>query len=460
MFNPVLRLFNLTKANIETEPEHYVAIKNGEIIKTAIPSPPTLPTNTSDLTNDGEDGVNPFITANDVDESKWDIVFDNQYGLRLPTETEWDNERLSWGSNNSAGAFASPLKLPVSGVRSNTNGSLFDVGTFGYYWSSSVKSEPLSGTVSGILFFTSSAASTDTLSRAYGSSVRLIVNGTFTLAEFQADYENETFEFQGLDYGFVYNSTTERIWLDRNLGASQVAASSTDSDSYGDLYQWGRSPDGHQVRTSALHDGDVDGKPTFAKESGDWDGKFITTTSSINDWLDPQDNNLWQGLDGFNESFDIGEKLIGKDGLKASYLDLQDLPDAPDPTTLQEAYDEEVPDLETDPDTLLAVKDDEVVQYDIDNINKYIIPTLTDSNEITFDRLRVFGELSDPRTGTLTDDLTGGLQGIVQKIYLDEDDIPAGWILIGGELDDSGVNIIFCELNSEGDVEYWVTQEQ
>jgi hypothetical protein len=130
------------------------------------------------------------------------------------------------------------------------------------------------------------------------------------------------------------------------------------------------------------------------------------------------------------------------------------------PTTLQEAYDAEVPDLETDPDTLLAVKDDEVVQYDIDNINKYIIPTLTDSNEITFDRLRVFGELSDPRTGTLTDDLTGGLQGIVQKIYLDEDDIPAGWILIGGELDDSDVNIIFCELNSEGDVEYWVTQEQ
>jgi len=115
---------------------------------------------------------------------------------------------------------------------------------------------------------------------------------------------------------------------------------------------------------------------------------------------------------------------------------------------------------EPDPDTLLAVKDDEVVQYDIDNINKYIIPTLTDSNEITFDRLRVFGELSDPRTGTLTDDLTGGLQGIVQKIYLDEDDIPAGWILIGGELDDSDVNIIFCELNSDGDVEYWVTQEQ
>ena len=29
------------------------------------------------------------------------------------------------------------------------------------------------------------------------------------------------------------------IWMDRNLGAIQVATSSTDADAYGDLYQWG-----------------------------------------------------------------------------------------------------------------------------------------------------------------------------------------------------------------------------
>jgi hypothetical protein len=32
-------------------------------------------------------------------------------------------------------------------------------------------------------------------------------------------------------------STTGKIWMDRNLGASEVANSTTDAASYGDLYQ-------------------------------------------------------------------------------------------------------------------------------------------------------------------------------------------------------------------------------
>jgi hypothetical protein len=48
----------------------------------------------------------------------------------------------------------------------------------------------------------------------------------------------------------VINPITGRTWMDRNLGASQVATSSTDANSYGDLYQWGRRADGHQCRTS------------------------------------------------------------------------------------------------------------------------------------------------------------------------------------------------------------------
>ena len=34
-------------------------------------------------------------------------------------------------------------------------------------------------------------------------------------------------------------SPTGKIWMDKNLGATQVATSSTDAASYGDLYQWG-----------------------------------------------------------------------------------------------------------------------------------------------------------------------------------------------------------------------------
>ncbi|WP_372934176.1 hypothetical protein, partial [Mariniphaga sediminis] len=41
----------------------------------------------------------------------------------------------------------------------------------------------------------------------------------------------------------VTNATTGKTWMDRNLGASQVATSSTDIAAYGDLYQWGRAAD-------------------------------------------------------------------------------------------------------------------------------------------------------------------------------------------------------------------------
>ena len=42
-----------------------------------------------------------------------------------------------------------------------------------------------------------------------------------------------------------------RIWLQQNLGSSQVATSFDDAISYGDLFQWGRWDDGHQLRNSA-----------------------------------------------------------------------------------------------------------------------------------------------------------------------------------------------------------------
>jgi hypothetical protein len=61
-------------------------------------------------------------------------------GYRVPTETELNNQRVSWSSNNPAGAIASPLKLPMAGYRLHSNGSLVTVGTFGGYWSSAVSS--------------------------------------------------------------------------------------------------------------------------------------------------------------------------------------------------------------------------------------------------------------------------------------------------------------------------------
>ena len=216
------------------------------------------------------------------------------YGVKLntPTETEWEAERLSWTSNTDVGAFGSVLKLSATGRRNHSNGSLAAAGVFGYYWSSTVSSVN-----SRALFFHSSSAAITNLGRAYGFSVRLIVEGMFTQNEYNSYYSTKTIEHSGLIYGFVYNTTTKKIWLDRNLGATQVATSLDDSAAYGDLYQWGRPFDGHQSRISLNHDGDTLGKPSTEYETGTWDSKFITTSVSLRDWLSVQDTSLLQNRD-------------------------------------------------------------------------------------------------------------------------------------------------------------------
>ena len=100
----------------------------------------------------------------------------------------------------------------------------------------------------------------------------------------------------------VLNPITGRYWMDRNLGASQVATSSTDENSYGDLYQWGRGADGHQCR---------DALTTTILSSTDQpeNGLFILATSGPYDWRSPQNNNLWQGVEGVNNPCPTGYRI-------------------------------------------------------------------------------------------------------------------------------------------------------
>jgi len=97
-------------------------------------------------------------------------------------------------------------------------------------------------------------------------------------------------------------SVTGKVWMDRNLGATQVATSSTDEDGFGDYYQWGRDTDGHQMKTSdgtvMLSDSDVPGH-----------GNFILTSSTPFDWRAPQNDNLWQGVIGINNPCPSGYRL-------------------------------------------------------------------------------------------------------------------------------------------------------
>lgn len=97
----------------------------------------------------------------------------------------------------------------------------------------------------------------------------------------------------------VINPLTGKTWMDRNLGASQTATSITDVLAYGDLYQWGRGADGHQCRNS----------PTTRVQSSTnqaINGFFIV---ELNDWRNPKNDDLWQGVNGINNPCPNGYRL-------------------------------------------------------------------------------------------------------------------------------------------------------
>ena len=116
---------------------------------------------------------NPYDWRNPQNNNLWQGVYGTNNpcpeGFRIPTAAEWDAERTSWSSKNSAGAFASPLKLPVAGYRDNSNGSLGGVGSHGVYWSSNVN-----GTFAQYLYFYSGNAAMNNYYRADGNSVRCL----------------------------------------------------------------------------------------------------------------------------------------------------------------------------------------------------------------------------------------------------------------------------------------------
>lgn len=111
-------------------------------------------------------------------------------------------------------------------------------------------------------------------------------------------YENNAWSGCGFTIP-TETSPTGKVWMARNLGASRVAASSTDTASYGDLYQWGRGGDGHQLRTSTT-------TTTVAVGSDPGHGSFILGSS---DWLATHDDTLWQGVNGVNNPCPKGYRV-------------------------------------------------------------------------------------------------------------------------------------------------------
>lgn len=88
-----------------------------------------------------------------------------------------------------------------------------------------------------------------------------------------------------------------KCWLDRNLGATQVATAYNDANAFGWYFQWGRGADGHQI-VSPL-------SPVVAGSSlvtlPAPPNNFLTNVDGSGSWYNgPLPDALWQGISGTN----------------------------------------------------------------------------------------------------------------------------------------------------------------
>ncbi len=114
-----------------------------------------------------------------------------------------------------------------------------------------------------------------------------------------------------ISYANTVVSTTGKIWMDRNLGATRVANSSTDYLAYGSLYQWGRGSDGHELITwtNSTTGTPVNGTTsTLSSIDQPANGNFIFSNNS-GDWRSATNDNLWQGVSGVNNPCPTGYRI-------------------------------------------------------------------------------------------------------------------------------------------------------
>jgi hypothetical protein len=124
------------------------------------------------------------------------------------------------------------------------------------------------------------------------------------------------FSFTASAIGTIASAVTNKIWMDRNLGASRQATSSTDHLAYGSLYQWGRRSDGHQIIDWNGNSATVNGKSagdasniTSTKSDNPADAKFIISDSSSDDWRVNPNDALWAGYSGVNNPCPAGFRV-------------------------------------------------------------------------------------------------------------------------------------------------------
>jgi len=177
------------------------------------------------------------------------------------------------------------------------NNKTIEIGTTGVFSSS------LTGLSVGTVYYVRAYATTSS-GTAYGVQMSF---GTIANAICDGTQPTTVVEITSLYTG--------KIWMDRNLGASRAATSSTDYAAYGCLYQWGRGNDGHaSIRwASSTSASAINGSTTTLAGSnldlGDPSrhGLYIKSGSSpYYDWRSPQNDLLWQGAGSINNPCPTG----------------------------------------------------------------------------------------------------------------------------------------------------------
>lgn len=153
---------------------------------------------------------------------------------------------------------------------------------------------------------------------ATGSAGGTEVRSLFLGAIGEAKTVTFTYNGQEVTYGIITSTVTGKKWLDRNLGAVNIPTAYNDYANYGDLFQWGRGPDGHQV-VSRIGPTDTDASGSvvtsttepyeLSSTTSPGHSKWIIVGASPFDWKSPQNNDLWQGVSGINNPCPSGWRI-------------------------------------------------------------------------------------------------------------------------------------------------------
>jgi uncharacterized protein (TIGR02145 family) len=187
--------------------------------------------------------------------------------------------------------------------------------------------------VAGLIVWCTNCSTSGELVIYNGSSWTNLVGGA-SASPFSCGVSTVSFVYNGatVTYGTVQRAyggaVGTKCWLDRNLGASQVAQSNGDYLSYGDKFQWGRKADGHQLINNTISASTPVNGTTAIKSDVPNNNLFITDANIPSDWRINPSSTLWAGVSSVNNPCPSGYRVPTQAEFEAEIVLMGDTPTA------------------------------------------------------------------------------------------------------------------------------------